>query len=171
VRRRGFQAALLLLCGGCNGQPVTADAGSAADAVMGSPSPPQGQAAIEAWLAAGAYLQPPWRCEGSIMAPRLNGAHGRNRTCSNELLLAADGVPYPAGAASVKEMFDLQSRPNGYAVSLKVAEGGGDQTWYWYERAGSSPTSRPVADGVAVDICGSGCHADAPRDNVFFRAP
>jgi hypothetical protein len=156
----------------CNGAPVAADAGPPApDGPMVSARPPQGQPELEAWLAQGVYLQPPWHCETTIVGPRLNGAHGRNRTCTNDILLGADSVPYPPGAASVKEMFDAQSRPNGYAVSLKIGAGAADETWYWYERPGSSATSRPVADGVAVDICGKACHADAPRDNVFFRAP
>jgi hypothetical protein len=168
----GLAAALaLLLCNGCNGASDGGDAGPSAPDGGSSQPPPQGQLAVEAWLASGSYLQPPWRCESGIMAPRLNGAHGRNRTCTNDILLGADSVPYPVGSASVKEMFDAQSRPNGFAVSLKVAPGSGNDSWYWYERPGSSPTSRPVADGVAVDLCGGACHADAPRDNVFFRAP
>jgi len=128
-----------------------------------------GQASIEAWLAAGHYLA--WRCEEGIFPPRLGGAHGRHRICSNQALLASASGPYPVGAASVKELFDGGDKPNGYAVGLKVASGLGPETWYWYERTGRLATLRPVADGIGVAVCGPGCHAKAPRDNVYIRAP
>jgi hypothetical protein len=163
-------AAVLALLAGCNGSPGAAGPDGGAP-ITDAAGPPQGQPAVEAWLAQGVYRQAPWRCEAMVSAPRLDGAHGHDRTCTNDVLLAADSAPYPVGAASVTEMFDGQMRRNGYAVGLKVAAGAGDETWYWYERAGESPTSRPVADGVGVEICGKACHADAPRDNVYFRAP
>jgi hypothetical protein len=137
--------------------------------VPGSPQiPPQGQAALEAWLAAGHYKA--WACETAISSARLNGAHGRHRICSNQALLDAPSGPYPVGAASVKELFTSSDGPNGYAVGLKVTPGLGDDTWYWYERTGTSPRSRPVADSIGDKACGADCHARAPRDNVFIRA-
>jgi hypothetical protein len=169
VKRRS----LLLLCAllACNGAaaPDGADAGSIPDASAPDPQlPPQGQAALEPWLATGFYKQ--WTCERSISDKRLNGAHGRHRVCSNGLLVGSLDGPYPVGAASVKELYDPSDRPNGYAVGVKVAAGLGEATWYWYERTGTSATSRPVADAIGAAICAKECHAAAPRDSVYIRA-
>jgi hypothetical protein len=161
---------IVVLLAGCNGAAATPD-GAPPDAVTaaGTPElPPQGHTALEAWLGAGHYKS--WTCEMGISDKRLNGAHGRHRICSNRLLIDSTAGPYPIGAASVKEMYAADDRPNGYAVGLKVGEGTGEESWYWYERTGTSPTSSPVADGVAVKICGMECHAVAPRDHVFIRA-
>jgi hypothetical protein len=167
VSRLGF---IVLLLAGCNGGAAT-PAGAPPDAgiTAGAPErPPQGHAALEAWLAAGHYKA--WTCEMGISNKRLNGAHGRHRICSNRLLIDSTAGPYPVGAASVKEMYASDDRTNGYAVGVKVGEGTGEESWYWYERTGTSPTSSPVADGLGVKICGMECHAAAPRDHVFIRA-
>jgi hypothetical protein len=162
---------ILVLLAGCNGAASAPSDGSPADAAITSVDPqlpPQGHAALEAWLAAGAYKS--WTCEVGISNKRLNGAHGRHRICSNRLLIESTDGAYPVGAASVKEMYATDDRPNGYAVGIKVAPGLGEESWYWYERTGTSPTSSPVADGVGVKICGGECHAMAPRDHVYIRA-
>lgn len=184
-----FSAVLALACDGVSSDPSASPGALAPDAgpgqaqsppgatasdgsVAGSPQvPPTGQVALEAWLAAGHYKT--WACETGISPPRLNGAHGRHRICSNRALLdAVDATgAYPVGAASVKELFTTSNGPNGYAVGVKVAPGLRDDTWYWYERTGTSASSRPVADSVGDKVCGAGCHAAAPRDNVFIRAP
>ena len=142
----------------------------AADADPGSPQrPPQGQAAIETWLAEGSFLG--WTCEDQIYAARLGGNHGRHRICSNDLLLASTAGPYPVGAASVKLLYSGTSgeQPNGFAVGLKVLEGEGTATWYWYERRGPSSAATPLADGVGLPQCAV-CHGTAVRDQVFIRA-
>lgn len=174
MRRRlgALPIAVLLACDGGErtaGPPGSAaDAGTAAPEAGGTPQvPPRGQRALEAWLAEGHYKQ--WRCEDRIFPARGNGAHGRHRICWNDLMVDSVSGTYPEGASSVKELYDGADRPNGYAVSLKVKGGAGDETWYWYERTGTSPTSRPVADGIAHRTCGPGCHAAAPRDNVYIR--
>jgi len=167
--RRGLIAAALVVA--CNGSDTSPPA--AADAAAGETGtaqrPPMGQTVLEAWLAAGHYLA--WRCDTAIRPPAPNGAHGRHRTCSNDVLLGSTAGDYPVGAAAVKEHYTTDNGPNRFAVSLKVAPGPGDGTWYWYERTGTSPRSRPVADGVAARNCGPDCHGAAPRDNVFERAP
>ena len=173
-RPLAFALAALGAAAGCNGAAASSDASAASDgaAPAGVPErPPRGQKAIEAWLAQGHYRTAPWRCEQGISPARGNGAHGRTRVCSNDLVFVGDSGPFPAGAASVKEMYDADDRSNGYAVGLKIAPGDGDATWYWYERGGTSPTSQPVADGVGVEECGPRCHKAAPRDNVYVRAP
>jgi hypothetical protein len=142
--------------------------------------PPLGQAKLEPWLAAGTYKA--WTCEKQISSPRaapamptLIGTHGRHRICTNDLLLASNTVPYPVGAASVKELFDANDGPYGYAVAVKVAPGTAANTWYWYERIGRLATLQPVADGIGDDksptaTCGNDCHSMAVDDNVFIRA-
>jgi hypothetical protein len=163
---------LLFACEGGSKLPADGSAMPAAplDAAPGSSAqvPPMGQAALEAWLASGAYKQ--WRCENQIFPMRLNGAHGHHRICSNDLVYQ-EGTSYPVGAASVKELFDMMDRPYGYAVGVKVAAGSGASSWYWYERVGRLATLSPVADGIGVAACGPMCHAAAPRDNVFLKAP
>ena len=138
--------------------------------------PPMGKAALEPWLAAGRYRSSAWTCEAAISNPRVDpttqiaGQHGRQRVCSNDILLGSDSGPYPVGSASVKEQFDAMDAPYGFAVGLKVAPGTGLETWYWYERTGRLVSLSPVADGIGARACGSDCHALAARDNVFVRA-
>jgi hypothetical protein len=122
---------------------------------------------MEAWLAQGHYLG--WSCEDRIFPPRLVGGHGRQKICSNAVLLASTSGSYPVDAASVKLLYGSADQPNGFAVGLKVVEGEGAQTWYWYERRGTSG-SAPLAEGIGVPDCAV-CHQMAPRDYVFFRAP
>lgn len=122
--------------------------------------PPQGAAALEAWLQTGAYKG--WACESAAMAR--GGAHGRNRICSNTRLSGSASGDFPAGAAAVKELFDGAGQPRGFAVSLRTKDGAGQSAWYWYERIGAST----VADGVGVGLCAN-CHANAPRDYVYVR--
>jgi hypothetical protein len=179
-RRTSLPGALVLAAfslGGC-----TQDAAPAAPGVDAGPVgpadenvPPQGQRAIEPWLAAGYYKK--WTCERDISSPRVDpatpgirGNHGRHRICSNDLLLGSKSGPYPVGASSVKELFDRMDRPYGYAIGVKVAAGLGIDTWYWYERTGTLATLSPVADGVGDKSCGGDCHGNAARDDVFIRA-
>jgi hypothetical protein len=165
-------AALALLACDGTAAPTVSPADAAAPNTPPDPdTPPPGQKALEAWLAGGYYRAGGWHCETAISPPRLNGAHGRHRICTNSILLGSAGPIHPVGAASVKELFDGNDRPNGFAVGIKVAAGLSDLTWYWYERTGTSPTSRPVADDVSAQVCGPSCHAAAPIDNVYIRAP
>jgi hypothetical protein len=159
-------------CGGAD--PPPADAGPPPvipDAGPPTPQrPPAGdQAALEAWLGEGHYLG--WNCETMIFPPRPpTGGHGRQKICSNTGLLASTSGPYPVGAASVKLLYGPADEPNGFAVALKVMEGEGAFTWYWYERRGTNPGARPLAQGLGVPDCAV-CHQQAPRDYVFLRAP
>lgn len=161
----------LAACDGGKAAVPDGGGGGGPDTIMGTGDPelpPQGQAALEAWLKAGHYKG--WACEDGIHDKRFNGAHGRHRICSNRLLKESLDGPYPVGAASVKEMFEADDRFNGFAVGVKVAPGLEGSSWYWYERTGTSPTSRPVADGIGAKLCGPDCHLKAPRDHVFIRA-
>ena len=116
-----------------------------------------GRPALEEWLAAGFYKA--WACESGPMSPRPNGAHGRNRVCSNAIVQTNTGGEYAVGAASVKELFDGGNQIIGYAVSRHIKAGSTADTWYWYERSGSSL----FADGVGVGLC-NGCHSAAGSD-------
>lgn len=125
--------------------------------------PPQGRAAVAEWLADGHYLA--WACEDQPHPARPPGAHGTNRICSNAALSALTAGTYPVGAASVKELYS-NGEITGFAVGRKITAGTDAASWYWYEAFGTSV----VADGAGVSLC-AGCHAGAPRDNVFTQVP
>jgi hypothetical protein len=164
IQRRLAGLAILAIAGlaACQSNHV-----GAPDADIPTPQrPPRGQAALEAWLAEGHYKA--WKCESMIFPPRLSGNHGRQRICANELLIGSTAGTYPVGASSVKELFDVTDQPNGYAVGLKIEDGVGPQTWYWYERRGTDPKGKPKADGMALPDCAV-CHQMAERDYVFVR--
>lgn len=149
---------VLAACGMDAAPPPGPDAG---DLPVSSEIPPQGHAALQGWLAEGHYLA--WSCEPAPHPARPPGAHGANRICSNAALAASASGTFPAGAASVKELY-RESSITGYAVGIKLADGADTASWYWYEAVGNSV----YADGVNRGIC-TGCHADAPRDFVFTR--
>lgn len=144
------------------------DAGPSTLPAAGPQTPPSsGRVDLEAWIAAGHYRA--WHCEPEPHASRAPSPHGLDRICSNDALSGSSGSgPYPVGAAAVKELYGgAPGTVTGYAVYLKVAEGSGGASWYWYERIGT----RGVADGLGTSgsartIC-VGCHASAPRDFVF----
>lgn len=154
---------------GVEAAATEAPAGDRASSGAGAQTPPQGQAAMQAWIAEGHYKT--WRCETAISSPRPNGAHGRNRVCTNDVLSATTAGANPVGSASVKEIYGAGDTPTGHAVSLKVAAGATGASWYWYERLGTSV----VADGINVGSC-AGCHASAGqagrmgRDFVYIQA-
>lgn len=121
-------------------------------------TPPAGEAALDAWLETGAYKA--WTCESGPMSPRPNGAHGRNRVCSNDLAHTNSGGEYAVGAASVKELIDSGTQIVGYAVSRHIKAGKTADSWYWYEKLNGQVN----ADGIGVIGC-SGCHSAAGADS------
>jgi hypothetical protein len=139
----------------------TAAAPEAGQGAGGEQLPPQGRAALQAWLAAGHYNA--WKCEAQVMNARPRGAHGRNRICSNALLSGHGAGPYPVGAASVKEVYS-GDKISIHAVAVKVKPGTGNDTWYWYEEG--------YADAVNAPLC-IGCHStveqNGGRDFVFIQ--
>lgn len=134
------------------------EAGGAGDPEL----PPTEAGPLEAWLADGTYLA--WAAESAVHGT--SGPHGDGvRTFVNTSTLdafAADATVFPAGAALVKELYSGDAL-DGWAVMVKVAEGEGGATWYWYERLGASV----YADGTDEALC-TGCHASG-RD--FVRTP
>jgi hypothetical protein len=155
-------AAALAACASDTGPEPDPTAPDAASPMPGNAElPPQGHAALSAWLSEGHYKA--WACEAAAHPARPPGAHGENRICSNALLSATAAGDYPVGAAAVKELY-RNGAIAGYAVGVKVAAPSSGQSWYWYEAIGSSV----IADGVNRALC-SNCHAGAPRDFVFTR--
>ena len=137
-------------------------------------SPPQGAAAVDAWLAAGRYKQ--WASEPEVHAARSPSPHGFNRIYSNNLIAAnASGTDaWPAGAAAVKELYPdaTTTTPSGYAVYLKTrADSAGGANWYWYEIIGANVVADGLGDaGPAKGIC-VGCHAAAGADAEHTPTP
>lgn len=144
---------LLPLLAACGVDPGPTYEGEALDDPQ---LPPRGDAAIGPWLEAGYYLD--WACEPERHGAGPRGAHRDNRICTNAVLAAAEGGPFPVGSVSVKELYDGSSI-RGFAVGRKLDEG-----WYWYERDGSTL----YADSTGAGLCAD-CHEDAPEDNVFVR--
>ncbi|MDX2018807.1 MAG: hypothetical protein SF187_01095 [Deltaproteobacteria bacterium] len=122
--------------------------------------PPTNRKALEAWIEKGFYKA--WKCESSVMKARPNGAHGRNRVCSNALASANAGGPYAVGAASIKEIYS-GDKISVYAASVKVKEGTAANTWYWYEGS---------IEGIGISAC-AGCHAQSAQygghDYVYIQ--
>jgi hypothetical protein len=139
-------------------------------------TPPQGAAAVEAWLTQGSYKA--WQCESDIHESRNPSPHGYNRICSNDVIAANAGGEddWPQGAAAVKELYATADakEPVGFAVYLKTAaESDGGDNWYWYERVPLDSAAPHDANGVVADglgdrgpekaICVS-CHVAAGND-------
>lgn len=158
-------------------QTEEASAGRAA-IVDDSQTPPQGVAAIEAWLEAGDYKS--WSCEPSVHPSRAPSPHGFNRICSNDLISTrvAGSDDWPAGAAAVKELYASASAssPAGYAVYLKTsADSAGGANWYWYERVPIDSSAPHDGQGIVADGMGDsgpekticvGCHVAAGADEA-----
>ncbi|MBX2810727.1 MAG: hypothetical protein KTR25_02910, partial [Myxococcales bacterium] len=130
--------------------------------------PPQGEALIDAWLAEGVYQQ--WACEDEPDLGRVEGPHGVNRVCSNDVIAQdTEGVaPWPAGAAAVKELYD-EAGENllGRIVYLKTKNySASGANWYWYAKSGDVLG----VDGLDVAGC-TGCHVNAPRDLTYITVP
>ena len=104
-------------------------------------------------------------------APHPSSVHRRVRTFVNSALatsLAQGGGDHPVGAAAVKELFDGDGRPGGWAVSVKLAQTGDDSDWYWYETRDATSGDEPT-EGRGVAAC-SGCHMSG-TDFVLVRYP
>ncbi len=141
--------------------PPPGDAGPSPDG--GRPSndetPPTGySAAILKWIDAKSYAK--WACEPAPHAARAGSAHSKNRVCSNALASKHGAGEYPVGAASVKELFDANDKPSGYAFSLKTAAGGAD-AWYYYELLGTSVVANGQATSGSPKTLCAACHEGA----------
>ena len=155
--------ALALAATACAAEPSAETSG---DDLTDPELPARGTADLPTWLAAGYYRA--WHCEPEAHDGRAPSPHGRNRICNNAALQAAAGTgAFPAGAASVKEILDGGAMT--YAVSRKLTDGAGGDTWYWYESNPADP-AHVYANGPGVPGC-TGCHGGAARDHVFTVVP
>jgi hypothetical protein len=122
--------------------------------MQASQVPPEGAAAVEAWLQAGSYKQ--WHCEAAVHDARSPSPHGFNRICSNDAIAnnASGSGAWPAGAAAVKELYATAAAttPVGYAVYKKnQADSAGGANWYWYERVPLDSAAPHDANGIVAD--------------------
>lgn len=111
---------------------------------------------------AGSYLD--WRKEPAVHES--TGPHGDVRVYYNDKYadaFDAGTFPMPVGAMAVKELYD-GSDLDGYAASIKIAEGAGKDTWTWYEVIGKSDDPADYDFfGVAHPTC-EGCHSGSSKD-------
>ena len=118
--------------------------------------PPTNAADLLAWLEAGEYLD--WTAESAPHASA--GPHfGTVRTFLNGPLLGsldAGGDPHPADAATVKELYGATAEVQGWSVSVKVADGTGGDTWYWFEYYQGTTYGDGVGDGGCTPCHGMG---------------
>ncbi len=118
------------------------------------------------WLEGGNYLQ--WQAE-SGPHPSTGPHFGDVRTFVHPCLaesLDANQLPHSVGAAAVKELYGAGDVVLGWSVMVKIAEGGGDETWYWYERFEGNTTS----DAIGDPIC-SECHNESGFDKFASYWP
>jgi hypothetical protein len=181
----GISCVLGLAAFGCGGDDDDTT-GSKGDSALGAANPDgkpgdaqtpptTSGADVEAWLAKGSYKK--WTCEEVEHAQIKVSPHGYNRVCSNDLAAGFSGDvddERPINTASVKELYDDESKLVGYAVGVKVkAKSAGGDGWYWYERVPKDSAAPHDADGVVADGLGSAgaaksicvsCHAGAGTD-------
>lgn len=145
---------------GCPGK----EAGCPAGCPTGTPgnvnTPPTGtEADIDAWVANADYKRGNWKCEAAVRAenPQGSSPHGKVRVCSNDKASVYTSGEFAVGAASVKELYKADGTTlDGVAISLKVKAGTGGDSWYWYEKIGTSV----VANSAGNTTC-TGCHSRA----------
>jgi hypothetical protein len=147
--------ALLVVLVGCGDGPTTLG-----DPLDDPQIPPRGSDDLMTWIETGHYLA--WSCETDVHPPRPGSAHGPNRICSNDALVASTGDgQFPVGSAAVKEVYSGEALRL-WAVYRKVDAGGGGASWYWFE----GTRTDIAANGEGESGC-TGCHSGAPRDFVF----
>lgn len=99
-----------------------------------------------------------WEAEPAPHAPVGNSPHpGEVRTFFNAALaesMGAGNTEHPLGAAAIKESW-MDGELAGWFVEVKVAEGDGPQTWYWWSDL-ASVDAVGGEDSVAGCV---GCHA------------
>jgi hypothetical protein len=138
--------------------------GAGGGGAMDPQVPPSDPTAVQAWLQQGFYKS--WECEAQA-SKKTDGdpaihVHGTNRVCSNVLLASSRlnaGERLPVGVASVKELYNDEAGTSFKAaiVSVKTADNGNAQDWYWY--------AAPDKQGSGFPGC-SDCHSAAGSDGA-----
>lgn len=120
------------------------DSGTTASQVR----PPEAEAVIAA-IEAGSYAD--WEAEPMVHPPGEGSPHPNDvRTFFNPELatsMGANNTEHPVGAAAVKESWDGDELI-GWFIEVKIAEGTGPETWYWWS---------DIADVDTVGAVGVGC--------------
>lgn len=154
---------LLTAVAGCG----EGDLGGASDGAPTADGVPTEATTLQPWLRAGSYLG--WAAES---APHpSSGPHGAVRTFVSPMLdasLAGGAATHPPGAAAVKELYE-GGVLSGWSVEVKLVDGSGGDTWYWYEVFSTAADARPAYQGVGHPTC-TGCH-DSGRDYVRVPYP
>jgi hypothetical protein len=165
--------ALAMALGCSNGTDVPAVA--ATDAGTGTPvsapvpdspgdaeMPATGRAElIGDWIASGAYRA--WTCEKAGHDARSPSPHGRNRICNNRKVVEHSTGEYPAGSASVKELFDDLGKLKGHSLSVKLGPGKA-ASWVWYMEIDGAVLLNGRGDTPGPSTECVGCHAGAGSD-------
>lgn len=120
--------------------------------------PPIGHDAISMYLQEKRYSN--FAVEPSIH--QSSGPHGgRVLTFVNaplERSLRDGDATHPVGSASIKELYRSSDEVQGWAVSIKVADEGTAQDWYWYYLLSTASGAAASADGRGVPLCAN-CHS------------
>lgn len=145
--------------------PATGGDGGVADGGAVDQTPPEGDADMQAWLDEEHYVD--WTCQPAIGDAHAASPHGRRRICHNDALATAlDGEPLPVGSAVVKEIYNDADERAGTAVLLKVGDGTGGDSWYWYERTGVI-TVTDGRDAIGCVGCHEGAESEGGREMVY----
>jgi hypothetical protein len=126
--------------------------------VCGDPVVPTDAAALLEWLEGGNYLG--WDAESGLhpsSGPHFGDVRTFVHPCMAESLdvFVYDVSTHPVGATAIKELYGAGDVLLGWSVEVKIAEGEGGDTWYWYEQFMGVTT----ADSIGDPIC-SDCHAE-----------
>jgi hypothetical protein len=116
-------------------------------------------AAIQAWLAAGHYLE--WERHDPEPAPGMVGGARVYLSPSLAASLRAGAESHPVGAAAVREIVDLD-QPDavvGWAYTHKLEAGVGAEGWLFYEVFSTAPDATPLTAERGAPGC-VGCHAE-----------
>lgn len=148
------------------GPSDTGTAGDTASETTGvdATPPPTDAAELLTWLEAGTYLD--WSGESGLHDS--SGPHfGGVLTYVNPPLLdslGSGGPMHPVNSAAVKELYGAGDTVDGWSVIVKVADGSGGDTWYFYEYYQGTTYGNAVGDGGCT-----GCHGTGSVD--FFKSP
>ncbi len=122
------------------------------------------EAALSEFVSCRGYID--WPAE--TMRNPTTAPHGdETRVYINSTLetsLAASNTEHPVNSTAVKEIF-RSGELAGWAAMIKVAEGTGNSSWYWYEVLDTAPGTTPVAASIGAAAC-TGCHQNGTD---FFR--
>jgi len=126
---------------------------------------PVEDAELTKFVEAGDYLD--WASETDVHESA--GPHfGGVRLYINDELdasLADGGDPHPIASAAIKELYGDGEDVLGWTVMVKVEDGAGGDTWYFWERF----EGKKLIDGTGESAC-TGCHGPG-IDHILTTYP